>query len=57
MAQCIYCAADTRLYINDKPVCLDCAKDLEAGRKPSSRGENQGNQAPKQRFQTACSSA
>lgn len=50
MAPCVYCAADTQLYLNQKPICLDCADDLEAGRKPPSREENQ---VPKQRLQTA----
>ena len=31
---CIYCATDTRLLIDDVPVCLSCAKELQAGRKP-----------------------
>ena len=34
MAKCIYCDAETNLYINGKPVCLSCADALDAGRKP-----------------------
>jgi len=30
---CIYCATDTRLLIDGVPVCLSCAKELQAGTK------------------------
>jgi hypothetical protein len=39
MAKCVYCGTDTQLYCNGVPVCVQCANDLEAGRKPPSRQE------------------
>lgn len=35
--KCIYCETDTRLRINDVPVCLSCGKELQAGRHPPFR--------------------
>ncbi len=36
-AKCIYCDSETQLRIKGVPVCVACANDLEAGRKPSHR--------------------
>ena len=30
MAKCAYCGADTVLYINNVPVCLDCDEKLSS---------------------------
>jgi hypothetical protein len=35
--KCIYCGTDTRLRNDDVPVCLSCAKELQAGRIPPFR--------------------
>jgi hypothetical protein len=37
MDKCIYCGAETKLRINNIPVCTACAKELDAGRKPPFR--------------------
>ena len=37
MAKCIYCGQATMLHINGVPVCIECAKGLEEGRKPQYR--------------------
>lgn len=37
MANCIYCQAETILYVNGRPICLSCSDDIDAGRKPPSR--------------------
>jgi len=34
--KCVYCGAETQLYIADDAVCVDCAKDIDARR---NRGE------------------
>jgi hypothetical protein len=34
---CVYCGSETQLRINGAPVCIACAKDIEAGRKPPHR--------------------
>lgn len=33
MALCVFCGEETELYIDDRPVCLKCVADLEAGKK------------------------
>jgi hypothetical protein len=40
MAQCIYCGTNTSLYVNGVPLCLQCDKDLQLGRKPPDRETN-----------------
>jgi hypothetical protein len=35
--ECVYCGTDTRLRIDDVPVCLSCGKELQAGRIPPFR--------------------
>jgi hypothetical protein len=34
MAKCAWCDKETELYINGIPLCLDCDRDRESGRKP-----------------------
>lgn len=34
MVTCMYCAEKTILYINGEPVCLPCAKLINAGKLP-----------------------
>lgn len=34
MARCVYCAADTQLYVNGSPVCIACSEQNDAVRKP-----------------------
>src|SRR5258708_4470889 len=35
MTPCGYCGAETQLFANGQPICLDCADDHCRGRKPS----------------------
>jgi hypothetical protein len=35
MARCIYCGAETSLYVHEQPVCLKCEEGLSKGRKPA----------------------
>jgi len=46
MANCVYCGADTILYVNGRPVCVRCSDEIDAGRKPPSR-ETQPKDEPK----------
>jgi hypothetical protein len=32
MSHCVYCGADTALYVNEVPVCLGCVDELEAAK-------------------------
>ena len=34
MEKCVYCGKETTLYVAGKPICADCANDLDAGRNP-----------------------
>ena len=34
---CIYCGAETSLYVNEQLVCLKCDEDLSKGRNPPSQ--------------------
>ena len=34
MAKCIYCGADTCMYVSEAPVCVRCSDEVDAGRKP-----------------------
>jgi hypothetical protein len=40
MARCSYCDAETQLYVNGSPVCIECSEQNDPVRKPpqSSRG-------------------
>lgn len=39
MARCVYCAADTQLYVNGSPVCIACSEQSDAVRKPPQSSE------------------
>ena len=41
MAKCIYCGAETQLYINDTPVCIACSDEIDAGRTPPTRAREE----------------
>jgi hypothetical protein len=48
LGKCIYCGTDTRLHINDVPVCPFCAKELLAGRNPRNREQATSPRIPNQ---------
>jgi hypothetical protein len=35
MSKCIYCGAETKLQVLGRPICVDCVKEIEDGKKPS----------------------
>ena len=37
MAKCVYCGADTILYVDNRPVCIECSDLIDAGKKPKKR--------------------
>jgi hypothetical protein len=39
-AKCVYCGKPSILYLNRKPVCVECSKALAAGVKPGSAHES-----------------
>ena len=39
VAKCRYCGADTILYVNGAPVCVNCSNLIDAGKKPPVREE------------------
>lgn len=34
VARCVFCGADTSLYQAGMPICLECSKEIDAGRQP-----------------------
>ena len=39
MAKCVYCEAETTLYVVDKPVCVKCSDLIDSGKSPPKRPE------------------
>jgi hypothetical protein len=37
MAKCKYCGAETILFVNGAPVCVNCSDLIDAGKKPPAR--------------------
>jgi hypothetical protein len=37
MARCVYCTAETEMYVSHVPICLNCSEQREEKRKPPSR--------------------
>lgn len=31
--RCVFCGAETRMFVSDHPICMDCANRLDAGEK------------------------
>jgi len=44
MAECIYCKAETQLFVSSIPVCLKCSEERETQRKPP-KGERDARSA------------
>jgi len=42
MAKCVYCGAETELYVNGVPVCLECSEEREGepAKKPPASGQS-----------------
>jgi len=30
MEKCVYCGTETLLYVNERPVCVECSDDMES---------------------------
>jgi len=45
--KCIYCETVTSLHIDGAPVCLSCAKEVQAGRTPPYREQATAPTIPK----------
>jgi hypothetical protein len=37
MAKCVYCDANTEMYVLDSPVCVECSDLIEAGKPPQKK--------------------
>jgi hypothetical protein len=37
MAKCVYCDAETEMYILEKPVCVECSDLIEVGKPPKKK--------------------
>lgn len=46
METCIYCGAGTRLYDNERPVCVSCLDRIEAGQPLPKKGPVSENSSP-----------